>query len=166
MRQGRIAIIWTYRRNRNRKNDADKETTSIYAARAVERSPHKTIECSQSSHHSRPANCTQSTGRGVGKSMPRINKEPVECWKDYDGSVPNCRFLVLGENQVAFCKRNPKHEQKFRNGECFAGEPIVERSCENCTHPKHGTCSIQNAVNTLPQLFLQGWHCSDWEAAE
>ena len=87
------------------------------------------------------------------------NKELVQCWKDFDNKEPNCRFLVLGENRIAFCKRNPTPEQKFRLGECFAGEPIVRPYCGNCK--LEPACKVINENDTTPC-----WHCSDWEPPE
>ena len=115
--------------------------------------------------------------------MTRANDKPFDC-KD-------CRFNIKNR-----CRRNPPSGAEivqYRGisdtspqiadpgllvvgvflpvGEgCFAGEPIVKRSCTNCGVED---CRVFLALDnhtcgevSLDDLLERDWHCRDWKAAE
>ena len=106
--------------------------------------------------------------------MPRANEKPFPC--------EDCRFNI-GD----VCRRNPPtagseieipdedliytvYWRKFPyvgdGCSCFAGEPLVERSCRNCRHVDGSLCTLHwfSICERLKQK--PNWHCCDWEEGE
>jgi hypothetical protein len=100
--------------------------------------------------------------------MPRMNDEPVKCWGELISGhnislrEPNCRFLVLGH-----CQRNPNlmHFIPLYGHGCFVGEPIMQRSCNNCRFEETTACHIYAELHYCLR-DKPGWHCSYWEVKE
>lgn len=108
--------------------------------------------------------------------MPRSNKEPFNC--------AECRF-----NNNGFCMRNPPSavqnvhyatmnttpsDCEPRIGViglyppalhgCFAGEPTVEQSCNNCEHFGHVLCPLDAAIGYTPDFRKDVvFYCNCWE---
>jgi hypothetical protein len=97
--------------------------------------------------------------------MPRVNDKPFDC-KD-------CRFNIDGS-----CWRNPAQTTYLNFDKvavrpdcetvdgCFAGEPLVPRSCQNCGVTD---CRVFLALDnhkcgevSLDDLLDRNWHCCDW----
>jgi hypothetical protein len=81
-----------------------------------------------------------------------------------------CRFVNLDRS---VCYRNPPdngrpaciHAYLKLGWGCFAGEPRVRRSCDNCRFERTTACHIYNEL----QYCLNdksGWYCSDWEGVD
>ena len=103
--------------------------------------------------------------------MPRDNDKPVMCC--------DCRFNIND-----FCRRNPptaimnsdpvdyEYAASIRaifppTSElgCFMGEPVMQRSCDNCRFERTTACHIYNEL----QYCLNdksGWYCSDYEGVD
>jgi hypothetical protein len=98
--------------------------------------------------------------------MPRNNDKPFPCC--------DCRF-----NHDWSCMRNPPTpidrgvsyptaswfpEVNGKCG-CFAGEPIMQRSCDTCRMKT--CCGIwRNLLGSDGGFDLNGWYCSDWKGRE
>jgi hypothetical protein len=105
---------------------------------------------------------------GKEKKMSRNNDKPFPC-KD-------CRFrgLTKPEGGYLICRRNPptfgddgyEFPMVWLNGstDCFAGEPIMQRSCDTCRMKT--CCGIWHLLGSDGGFDLNGWYCSDWKEKE
>ena len=94
--------------------------------------------------------------------MPRNNDKPFPC--------KECRFANLERSE---CYRNPPdngrpayiHAYLQLGWGCFAGEPRVQRSCDNCRFEETTAChtfgELRHCLRDKP-----GWHCCEWEGVK
>lgn len=93
----------------------------------------------------------------------RENDKPLSC--------NECRF-----NIGRVCRRNPPDYAPNVGYNfpqliddcvgCFAGEPRVQRSCNNCGKRETFDCFLFNRFEITCHSNRDGWHCSDWEGVK
>jgi hypothetical protein len=86
--------------------------------------------------------------------MPRNNDKPFPC--------EECRFANLERSE---CYRNPPNNDLQLGWGCFAGEPKVKRSCENCIRRGGIECQLTFQIN-FPFQVTPDWHCCYWEGVK
>jgi hypothetical protein len=98
--------------------------------------------------------------------MTRANDKPFPC--------RDCRFrgCAKPDGGHLICRRNPPNcgesgdefPMVWLDGStnCFAGEPRVERSCDNCIKLGRISCQLFNKYE-ISMSIRNGWHCSEWE---